>query len=232
LGDAWSPDEYDNGLTPMSIDEIKSIESEKSFILDYPDQEVRKTMSWLVTRTILGGEAEVKNACTRVAKAFDQGNVDGLVEEFNAMLARADYKDYLKALDPADLDGAEKPLGEGQYRSLLYALIWGSGLGPIPELHGGHGRAVPAILGGGRPWVTELKLSDRVASDTSKAKAGLARILDTGYADGFGRPGPCVHGREQGPQAGQQPGVPIRLGRRRRLEKSAFTKTAEIARTD
>jgi hypothetical protein len=195
--------------------------------LDYPNQEVRKAMSSLVTRNILGEEA-AQHASDRLEAAFGQGNVDGLVEEFNAMLARADYGDYLKAPDP---EGAEKPLGEGQYRSLLFALISGSGLGPIPELHRGHGRADPAILGGGRPWVIELKLSDRVASDTSKAKAGLARILDTGYADGLGDPA-GVHGREQGPQAGQQLGVPIRFGWNRRLEKSAFTKTAEIARTD
>jgi hypothetical protein len=181
------PDASDGERRPKATDEPPPTTSEKKYVLDYPNQEVRQAMSSLLVRTILG-EDEAQDAGERLKAAFERGNVDGLVVEFNAMLAGADYGDYVKTPDPADPKRAEKPLGEGQYRSLLYALIWGSGLKAFPEVHSSRGRADMAIVGRGRDWVVELKLSDSPSGDTTKARAGLAQIISTGYAESLGDP--------------------------------------------
>jgi hypothetical protein len=150
--------------------------------LDYPNQEVRVAMSSLALQGILGAQ-EAKTAKAGLIKAFDQGNVDGLVDGFNKALAGADYAGYFKSADPANPEEAEKPPDENQFRALLSVFLCGSGLKAFPEVHSSRGRADMVIVGDGRDWVVELKLSDSPSGDTTKARAGLAQIISTGYAE-------------------------------------------------
>jgi hypothetical protein len=110
-GGSSSPlDASDGGRRPQAIDkDPQRAIDEKRYILDHPGQEVREAMSSLATRDILGGK-EAQDAGKRLKTAFGKGNVDGVVEEFNAMSSRVDHSDHHKPPDPEGPGKAEKTL--------------------------------------------------------------------------------------------------------------------------
>jgi hypothetical protein len=175
----------------VEVSEItNSAIAEELFTLDYPNTEVRLSMSRLVLGNIVDNVVQGAQAAIRVRSAFDNMNVDGVVEEYNNLLARLPYEDYKK---PFSLDIKKGVTitdpGERLFRSVLFALIWGAWLRPIGEFHGSHGRSDIVVPHRGRHWVIELKISKKtVVNDQAKAKEGLNQILNQGYAKGLDNP--------------------------------------------
>jgi hypothetical protein len=214
----------DNSGQPIGTKAKPPTTREKCYLLDYPNQEVRVAMSELALKSNLGAK-EANTAKANLIKAFDQGNVDGLVDGFNKALAGADYAGYFKSSDPANPEEAEKPPDENQFRALLSVFLCASGLKAFPEVHSGRGRADMAIVGRGRLGrrVEALGLPLR-RHDQSQGGLGPNHLHWLRREPG--RSHLASHGRQQARPASEPLGVPTRLGWGRQMEKSGDARVA------
>jgi hypothetical protein len=148
-------------------------------------------MSRLALQNVLDSSgAEAEESLDRAKKAFDREDVNGVIEEYNRLLARLPYEAYKKGLPETSVeDSTIVDPGELLFRSLLFALLWEAGLRPIGELHGRHGRSDIVVPHNGGHFVIEHKIShNTVQDDQAKAKEALNQILTKGYAAGLGKP--------------------------------------------
>jgi hypothetical protein len=193
--------EDQSGPVPEKLDDFPRVETDSfklskttedvSYTLDYPNVEERSAMSKRVLESVLDDDdVEAWQALKRVKKAFDSEDVNGLIEEYNDLLARLPYEDYKKGLSKTRVkDSTIVDPGELLCRSLMFSLLWGAGLRPIGELHGRLGRSDIVVPHNGGHWVIELKIShNTVQDDRAKAKEALNQILTQGYAEGLGKP--------------------------------------------
>jgi hypothetical protein len=178
------------------------------FILDYPNREVHESMSRLLVRSFLGGEARRKRVSDDFQKALASGDVKAAVLELKTFLASVPYDDYFKAKTKSSNEKlSEIDYGEGLYRSCLHSLFLGVKLGTEPEVygrpgrsgmdvqaevHGSLGRADLVIKVDGRVWVLELKVykykgvgPSADAKAIEMAEVALAQILEKGYGERY-----------------------------------------------
>jgi hypothetical protein len=180
-----------DALPPVESDRVKfSATTFEYYALDYPNVETRSATSKLALESILGDKVQTENSIARMKAAFDNADVNGVIAEYNGLLARLPYEDYKKRLAKTYARGSTivDPL-ELLCRSLLFAWLWGVGLRPSGDLHGRHGRSAIVVPHKGRDFVIELKISsDTVQDDRAKAKEALSQMLTSDYAAGLDNP--------------------------------------------
>ena len=187
-------------VPPVESDRVKDLKSTKGvkfYTLDYPNMEVRSSMSRLVVSGIMGDEVNALKIFFRTYNAFDNMNDELLVQEYNRLLARIPYEDYKAQLNDNIKNGDANILkndsdpdpGESFFRSHLLSLIMGAGLSAQGESHGAVGKSDLVVSHKGRDWVIELKISkNTVVDDRAKAAEALRKILNKDYAGSFVNP--------------------------------------------
>jgi PAS domain-containing protein len=155
------------------------------YSLDYPNHEVRSAMSALLTQNLLGAEPSISSG-TLMKKFLMELDADGVVEEFNQLLAAIPYDDYTAAAKLAIRRGGLK-MGPGEwlYRSTLLSFLYGIGLDVNAETHTSKGRSDMVVKFRGRVWVIELKVAKKGENVKKLADAALQQIIEKGYADRF-----------------------------------------------
>ena len=114
-------------------------------------------------------------------------DAEGVVEEFNQLLAAIPYDDYAAAAKAAiRRGGLGMGPGEWLYRSTLLSFLYGIGLDVNAETHSSKGRADIIVKFKGRIWVMELKVAKKGEDAKKLADAALMQIMEKGYADRFG----------------------------------------------
>jgi hypothetical protein len=148
---------------------------------------VLAAMSSLLTNNIMGSEEEANLSRSVLADCLTDGDMKGVVEEMNRLLASIPYDDFAGAANAAIRRQRLKiPAGEWLYRSTLLAFLRGAGVKVEAEIHSHKGRADMVVTHKGRVWVMELKVA-RDGDDAAKlADEALAQIVGMGYADRYG----------------------------------------------
>jgi hypothetical protein len=154
------------------------------YSLDYPNYEVLSAMSALLTANILGGRAESEDSRRVFRRHLIAGDVSGVVEEFNRLLAAIPYDDYIGGAQSAARNFGVVA-GEWLYRSVLLSYLYGMGLDVEAEPHTSRGRADILVKFRKRAWILELKVAKNGEYAGKSADACLAQILEKGYADPF-----------------------------------------------
>jgi hypothetical protein len=91
-------------------------ESENFYTLDYPNLEVLRSMSRLLTRNFFGSEHLAANSYKNLAAAFRARNPAGVIEQFKKLLAKIAYDDY----NAANREDFENDDPEIHYSEYLY----------------------------------------------------------------------------------------------------------------
>ena len=156
------------------------------YSLDYPNREVHSAMSALLTQNLLGAESSIGSG-PLMKKFLMELDAEGVVEEFNQLLAAIPYDDYAAAASGAvRRGGLRMGPGEWLYRSTLLSFLYGIGLDVEAEPHTSKGRADMLVKFRGRVWVMELKVAKKGEDAGKLADAALSQIIEKGYADRFG----------------------------------------------
>ena len=159
------------------------------FTLDYPNREVLSSMSMMLTVGVFESLTDTDVSYGRLRRSLDKEDVDGVVAEFNRLLAAIPYDDYAasakKAVEAHGLDGALTPR-EWLYRSMLLSYLYGAGLDVDAETHTSRGRPDLVVRYRGKVWVVELKVARGAEAAKRAAADAIAQIQDRGYAEKFG----------------------------------------------
>ena len=155
------------------------------YSLDYPNREVHSAMSDLLTKNLLGPEPAFSSG-TLMKKFLMELDADGVVEEFNQLLAAIPYDDYSAAARVTiRREGLKIGANEWLYRSTLFSFLYGMRLDVEAETHTSKGRADMTVKFKGRVWVMELKVAKKGEDAGELADAALLQITEKGYADRF-----------------------------------------------
>ena len=156
------------------------------YTLDYPNYEVLAAMSSLLAENIFGDRGEVESSRSFLRQCLADGDAEGVVSEFNRLLAAIPYDDYAGAARSAvRTRRLNMDAGEWLYRSTLLSYLYGMGLDVEAEPHTARGRADIRVKFRGYVWVIELKVT-RGEPETQKAAEGaMEQIVEKGYTDRY-----------------------------------------------
>jgi hypothetical protein len=156
------------------------------YTLDYPNHEVLTALSSLLAENILGDRSEAEGSRSVLRQCLADGDAEGVVLEFNHLLAAIPYDDYAGAARSAvRTRRLNMDAGEWLYRSTLLSYLYGMGLDVEAEPHTARGRADMKVKFKGYVWIIELKVA-RGESETRKAAEGaMTQIVKKGYADRY-----------------------------------------------
>ncbi len=152
--------------------------------LDYPNQEVRRSLNELLLQT-MAPDIAVAAESQELRRLMRANDFAGLERQFRALLASIPNEWY-----------ANTGLAGAHYASVLYSHFVAAGMDVRAEESTARGRSDLAVLYGGGVYLFEFKVVD----GRPEGRA-LAQIRERGYADKHRRPGVPVHliefGREE-----------------------------------
>jgi hypothetical protein len=147
---------------------LRPSQSETEFLMDFPNAEVRESLSRGLLFTYFNTASEADKISAGARKAASSRNPAALVDELNLLLPRIPYEDY------------ENALGEPACRRAFFVLFDAAGMEPRAEAHGSLGRSGLAIALDGQAWAIELKLGDD-DRDEDRAAQALSQIKGNNY---------------------------------------------------
>ena len=147
-----------------------TIEEEHSdtFILRYPNYEVRKSIISMYLSSVYG----IKNYPTLgscIWKFFETSDMDGIVRIFNEALSSVPFDDF------PDRD-------EYWYRSLFIMLLRGAGIVVHAEIHTNLGRTDISIVLENTIFILEFKCADTPDAISTARDLGIKQIEEKNYA--------------------------------------------------
>ena len=167
----------------------------KKLLLDYPNMEVLSSVAEL----FLWEKAEASETGTAsvdLEEFLAQGNAEGFVKIYNALLASIPYDLYEReetkyALAQEQAKTAIKTVhhAESFYHALLFTLLWSSRVNTVAENHGYWGRSDVEAEKNGHRYVIELKVADGEAAAKKAAVEAMQQIREKGYADKYAAEG-------------------------------------------
>jgi hypothetical protein len=186
------------------------------YALDYPNLEVRQSISSLFLQNFNDSPENVAKSGRELAGYLSARNVQGTIDVFSKLLSGICYDDHAAASRAAHAESldsvvgevtgidfqiddarrlsaalAERILrkhGEGFYRSILHACLWTAGAKVTPEKHENIGRLDIEAAFGDLTYVFELKMAEDVIGGPEAALAGMMQIRDRGYGLASGNP--------------------------------------------
>ena len=155
------------------------------YSLDYPNHEVHSAMSKLLCHNLLGEKA-LSQSRSRMKELLLKRDVDGVVQQFNQLLAAIPYDDYAASARAAAYftDPTMGPR-EWLYRSTLYSFLLGIGLDVEAETHTSKGRSDMVVKFWNQVWVIEVKVAKESKDVANAADEAIRQIIEKGYADKF-----------------------------------------------
>jgi hypothetical protein len=156
------------------------------YTLDYPNHEVLTALSSLLAENILGDRSEAEGSRSFLRQCLADGDAEGVVSEFNRLLAAIPYDDYAGAARSAiRTRRLNMDAGEWLYRSTLLSYLYGMGLDVEAEPHTVRGRADMKVKFRGYVWVIELKVARGESATRKAAEGAMAQIVGKGYIDRY-----------------------------------------------
>ncbi|MDR1040660.1 MAG: ATP-binding protein [Deltaproteobacteria bacterium] len=191
--------------------------TESSFLLDYPNLEVRKAFSTLFLQNLApeSSWSDIDVAGIELRECLEAANVPGMVEIFIRIFSDITYEDHSKAerkpsygvleniirkvglflswgkqlrLTESLANYFRKSLGEGFYLSIIHSALCMAGAKVTPERHVGLGRIDLLVDSGVHIYVIEVKTTEDAQTGETKALAGMNQIHDRGYGKAFKNP--------------------------------------------
>ena len=141
---------------------------ERQLILDYPNQEVRDSISSMYLDQVY----HVREYVTlggKLWEALSAGDVGGAVQLYNTALSGVPYDDFPHR-------------DESWYRSLFLMLLRGAGISVHGEVHGSRGRTDVLVGFPSRVVVLEFKLAKDAGEVEAKRVEGQKQMEEKGYA--------------------------------------------------
>jgi hypothetical protein len=213
---------YDSASTPGEIDAtsdegflyqsgyltLKYVDKQK-FVLEYPNLEVRESISKLFLESICLDRKNIDAAAGELSRCLASVDISGMVRELVRLLASIRYKDHLDGVSSPEIkivetidgkvtgtdlvkvplqqqpsdqaDKLETSKGEYYYRSLLHACFWMAGAKVTAEKGGNLGNLDLEVCLGSLNYVFELKMSENARGAVTAAMGGMNQIHGRGY---------------------------------------------------
>jgi hypothetical protein len=182
---------------------------DETYILDYPNAEVREAISTLFMEIFTSDWEGIDESGRKLGERLASGDIVGMVNVLLQLLAGIHYRDHLDAnrvplvmalkkiigkisgsesLEPSDESKAaklaeklQKEKGEHYYRSMVQTCLWMAGATVTPEKPGNRGRMDLEVVRGSMTYVLELKVTKNAKGAARAARAGMDQIHRRGY---------------------------------------------------
>ena len=154
---------------------------EQLITLDYPNEEVRSSMSGLYLENMYNIE-EYAILGNKIWKALKVGNIENVVELFNQALKPISYDDFAENKEK-NIKNSEAERGEYWYRSLFMMLLTATGLTAYPEPHDFQGRSDVVIQFEDHITIIEFKFAKTSAEVAKMRKQGEEQVAK--YAETY-----------------------------------------------
>ena len=156
-------------LTQAGYYTIREITADHHAVLEYPNREVAESMAQLYADQLLQGR-RVRSS-TPIGQALDEGDVEAVVDYFNAAVSAIDYLRY--------------PItDEASCRTYVQVLLIGAAMAPRVEVHSALGRSDMEVEAGDLHWVFEFKF----ARESSQAQRLLLEAVAQMRSRRYGSP--------------------------------------------
>jgi hypothetical protein len=166
------PGDPKNFLYQAGFLSLREGKSHNFFNLDYPNREVRDSMSRIVVDNAFGGENAADDTRVKFSQALYDGDAETAVAVMNRLFAAIPYK-----------EDAER-ITDAEYRGWMLTFLNGTGNTGVkadPAETGAEGEPdfVVTTPPGGRVWVMGLKVSRGIGAEVKRAaEAGMKRLRD------------------------------------------------------
>ena len=163
----------------------KTLKGDGEFLtLDYPNEEVKRSISQLFLRNIYKIERYISlgDNLWEAIKSLNEGNIENIVEMFNNALTKIPYNDFKKDIFAPSIEGEKKC--EYWYRSLFVMLLrGGAGVTSFQESFSKDGRADLVIPFDDKIIIIEFKFADN-SKEIDKKRAEAQEQLKR-YAESY-----------------------------------------------
>ena len=171
----------------LTIAGEERIEGRSFYRLEYPNREVRQSLSEGLLE-LLGGEKNGGEYLTQARILLDRlesNDFEGFTESLQSYMAGLPHQWW----------GGAGRLGEyeAHYAAMLYMLLCGVGAQVQPEESSSQGRSDLVIRHGGQVFVLEFKLAADGGGVEAVLDAALSQIRERGYAEKYQTRGEPVH---------------------------------------
>lgn len=154
-------------LTQAGYLTIRRVEDDVAF-LDYPNEEVRKSMALLYVRQILGDRLPAQVNANAIKQDLINGNPEAVYQQFNRFFASIDYQNY-----PVK--------DESSLRAIAYAYIAGMGFKLSMEVHHYKGRSDLEVETEKFRWIFEFKVLRKLESAKEKLELAVEQMTSKDY---------------------------------------------------
>ena len=146
--------------------------------LDYPNQEVKRSLNALLLKT-MAPDVTVAAESQELRRLMRRNDFTGLERRFRAFLASIPNEWYANS---------RIANYEAHYASVFYSHFAAAGMDVRAEESTARGRSDLTVLYNGNVYLFEFKVADGKPEERA-----LAQIRERGYADKYRRPGQPVH---------------------------------------
>lgn len=155
----------------------------KLYKLDYPNTEVRQSLSGSLLEQVTGRWVEMANLGEELCQLLVASDFNGFADCLRSLFAGIPHQWH---------DNADLVRYEAWYASLLYACLQTIGVNVRAEEASHRGRADMVLLHGGQVFVLELKLARDDEDSEAATSRAMAQIRERGYAGKYQRRGEPV----------------------------------------
>ncbi len=160
----------------LTIVDVKRIDSDTFYILDYPNFEVRKSLSAGLLGYLKQTKQDVKVLGCQMCEQLKAHDFEGFGRRLHSYLSGIPYHWH---------KGNELARLEAWYASLLYACFQTTEVELRTEDASSEGRADLVLLYGGQVFVLELKVAATDAEVEGKVNEAMEQMRKCGYADKY-----------------------------------------------
>ena len=158
---------------------------ENVLTLDYPNQEVENSLSRMFLHRIYQIPAYGELG-RHIWEAVRQGNLQRIVQEYNAALAALPYHDFLESTRAKQASSEQcKKHDESFFRSLFLMLLRGAGIQAHGEVPTCRGRSDVLVESLDRVLLIEFKIAASHKEIAAKRHEGEQQIRDSGYLEPY-----------------------------------------------
>jgi hypothetical protein len=200
---------FQAGYLTIRAESSDTAESDKPYVLRYPNREVRSAVSALFLENINLAWSDISQSGRDLRRHLANGDVQGMVNVFTRVLDGIIHLDHANANREPREGSVEKAIlgtasdafpedmlrklagilterlmrekGESFYRSILHACLWMGWAKVTPEKPESIGDLVLEATYGDKEYVIELKMAEDAEGADAAVRAGMLRMLEKGY---------------------------------------------------
>ncbi len=168
----------------LTITAEETVEDTTFYTLDYPNQEVRKSLNDGLLEHLGQRGEDVVAWGRQLCGHLESGDFEGFGDELRSFYAGVPYQWHTSG---------ELARYEAWYGGLLYACFRSNGVDLRVEDASSRGRADMVVFRGGQVFVLEFKMAAEGEDGEAALDAALAQIRERGYAEKYRDRGEPIH---------------------------------------